>query len=168
VATEEITFDTAAFVRALGEALQDFHGDAASYVDQLGGAVLGVASALVPRRTGRLASSLILEAASGPRGPYVEVGTRVDYAMFVEFGTYKDRAQPFMRPALASVARGIKFSGGRSTRTSGRAALFTRRQRAREALRTLHAGGHITSGQAREASRQISNRIRYRRPRRRR
>ena len=29
-----------------------------------------------------------------------EVGTNVEYALYVEFGTSKQSAQPFMRPAL--------------------------------------------------------------------
>lgn len=53
---------------------------------------------LAPVDTGRLKSSI----AAGPsRPPYTaEVGSNVRYAPHVEFGTYKMRAQPFMRPAI--------------------------------------------------------------------
>ena len=37
------------------------------------------------------------------RGPYVDVGTREPYAMYMEFGTKFVTQQPFMRPAIAEV-----------------------------------------------------------------
>jgi HK97 gp10 family phage protein len=56
------------------------------------------ASRLAPRRTGRLASSIVItETSSG-----VAVGTDVPYAGPVEFGTVHQSAQPFIRPALDS------------------------------------------------------------------
>jgi HK97 gp10 family phage protein len=53
--------------------------------------------------TGRLRSSI---QTTGVRhdagGSYVQVGTNVDYAVFVEFGTRHAAAQPYMRPAFAN------------------------------------------------------------------
>jgi HK97 gp10 family phage protein len=55
---------------------------------------------LCPVDTGALARSINVE----PHGDtvYVSVGGGdVDYALFVEYGTSRMRAQPFVRPALA-------------------------------------------------------------------
>lgn len=55
---------------------------------------------LCPVDTGRLRasiSSLVTEDAKGLLGI---VGTNVEYAIFVEFGTRHMSAQPFLRPAL--------------------------------------------------------------------
>jgi HK97 gp10 family phage protein len=38
-------------------------------------------------------------------GPYVEVGTNVSYAAYVEYGTAHSPAQPYMRPAMLLAAR---------------------------------------------------------------
>lgn len=55
--------------------------------------------------TGRLKNSVdvqkvgdVVEVGSG-----VKAGTRVNYAHFVEFGTSRSRAYPFMRPAVEKV-----------------------------------------------------------------
>jgi HK97 gp10 family phage protein len=59
-----------------------------------------------PVDTGNLANSII------PDGPYMEgktaygyVGTNVFYAPFVEFGTYKMGARPFLGRALENARR---------------------------------------------------------------
>jgi HK97 gp10 family phage protein len=55
------------------------------------------ARTIVPVDTGRLRASIAttrdapLQASIGPRG--------VEYCVYVEYGTYKSRAQPYMRPA---------------------------------------------------------------------
>jgi HK97 gp10 family phage protein len=51
-----------------------------------------------PVDTGRLRSSITHEVDTGEMTGYVE--TNVDYAPFVELGTYKMPAQPFLFPAL--------------------------------------------------------------------
>lgn len=50
-----------------------------------------------PVDTGRLRSSIQMEAFKG--GLAVEVGTNVKYAPYVEFGTRRMRAQPYLFPA---------------------------------------------------------------------
>jgi len=66
------------------------------------------AKILCPVRTGNLRASIT----------YVHlkkflwgVGTNVEYAPYVEFGTYKMRAQPYLRPAFDKVATKYKISG---------------------------------------------------------
>ena len=49
-----------------------------------------------PVDTGRLRASITTEIGKLE----AEVGTNVEYAQSVEFGTSKQKAQPFMRPAL--------------------------------------------------------------------
>lgn len=49
-----------------------------------------------PVDTGFLRSSVFVQI----RGNNVEVGFEAEYASYVEFGTYKMAAQPFLRPAL--------------------------------------------------------------------
>ena len=56
----------------------------------------------VPVDTGALKLSIGLRKIG--EGHY-RVGTREPYAPFVEFGTRKQKAQPFMRPAVEAVKR---------------------------------------------------------------
>lgn len=58
------------------------------------------AKQLAPVRTGRLRSS-IHTTQKNPK--LVLVGSNVRYAPFVEFGTVKTPAQPYLRPALQAV-----------------------------------------------------------------
>lgn len=48
-----------------------------------------------PVDTGRLRNSITHEV----RGDAAYIGSRVEYAPYVEFGTSRQRAQPFLRPA---------------------------------------------------------------------
>src|SRR5262249_3454469 len=51
-------------------------------------------------RTGRLRGSITWRLGADSRSPYVDVGTAVFYAPFVELGTSRMAARPFLRPAL--------------------------------------------------------------------
>ncbi len=51
-------------------------------------------------RTGRLRGSITWRLAADALSPYVDVGTNVFYAPFVELGTSRMQARPFLRPAL--------------------------------------------------------------------
>ena len=60
---------------------------------------------LVPVDTGRLKNSIRVQketSATLPtnKGVVYEIGTNVEYASKVEFGTGKQRAQPYLRPAF--------------------------------------------------------------------
>jgi len=63
------------------------------------------AKRICPVDTGRLRASITTEKVD--RLAYA-VGTNVEYAPYVEFGTYKMRAQPYLRPAM-ELAR-MKFN----------------------------------------------------------
>ncbi len=60
--------------------------------------VEGQAKANAPVRTGRLKNSIN----SRVQGDVAIVGTNVEYATHVEYGTKHQKAQPYMRPALDS------------------------------------------------------------------
>jgi HK97 gp10 family phage protein len=51
-------------------------------------------------RTGRLRGSITWRPGHDNEGPYVDVGSAVLYAPYVEFGTSRMPAYPFLRPAL--------------------------------------------------------------------
>ena len=61
------------------------------------------AKQLAPVDTGRLRSSITAELIRSDGRPKDVVGTNVEYAPFVEFGTSKQPAQPFLRPAAQQV-----------------------------------------------------------------
>ena len=53
-------------------------------------------------RTGRLRGSITWRPGLDLLSPYVDIGTAVFYAPFVELGTSRMEARPFLRPALES------------------------------------------------------------------
>jgi HK97 gp10 family phage protein len=67
--------------------------------------VIRVESAAIrgcPVDTGRLRASITHEIASDVEGLVGRVGTDVEYAPYVEFGTGRMAAQPYLRPALGA------------------------------------------------------------------
>lgn len=64
------------------------------------------AKRLAPVDTGRLRSSITYEI--GQEGTVIvgRVGTNVHYAPYLELGTRRMRARPFLRPALAAAGGG--------------------------------------------------------------
>lgn len=56
-------------------------------------------------RTGRLRGSITWRLGEDGQSPYADVGTNVEYAPYVELGTSRMAALPFLRPALEA-ARG--------------------------------------------------------------
>jgi HK97 gp10 family phage protein len=64
----------------------------------IGAKAADYAAGLAPVDTGRLKNSLTHEVAMDEKAVYV--GTNVEYAPYVEFGTYKQRPQPYLKPAI--------------------------------------------------------------------
>lgn len=62
--------------------------------------VLGDATDLAPVDTGELRRSLRARPLDGDYQNGGVVSTNVSYAIYQEYGTYKMKAQPFLRPAL--------------------------------------------------------------------
>lgn len=93
--------DDAAFRRGLQDALDRRAIKSKEGLTRLGLRVQNAARELAPVDTGRLRSSIRMISGEDADGFYVEVGTNVEYAVFVEYGTTRAAAQPFLRPALA-------------------------------------------------------------------
>jgi HK97 gp10 family phage protein len=72
-------------------------------MEDAGRAWVAAATALAPVDTGRLRASIGF--AYNRETRTLKLHADEPYAAFVEFGTYRTRAQPFMRPAVAAVAR---------------------------------------------------------------
>lgn len=64
----------------------------------IGNKAADYAAALAPVDTGRLRNSLTSEVHMDEKAVYI--GTNVEYAPFVELGTYKQRPQPYLKPAI--------------------------------------------------------------------
>lgn len=77
-------------------------------LEKVGLVAEGYAKRLCPVDTGRLRNSITHVLDSGGRAVYV--GTNVEYAPYVELGTSRQKAQPYLRPAAVdhvSEYRGI-------------------------------------------------------------
>jgi HK97 gp10 family phage protein len=96
-----IELDSAAFRRDLVAHLKQMEVHSEQALVRVGYQVLSKARYLCPVDTGRLRASIILTQGRDGQGFYVEIGTNVHYARFVEFGTRYNRAQPFLLPAVA-------------------------------------------------------------------
>lgn len=61
-----------------------------------------------PVDTGRLRSSITYEKQVMPNGLLrILIGSNVEYAPFVEFGTVNQSAQPYLRPSIEEVIKGV-------------------------------------------------------------
>lgn len=66
-------------------------------LEEIGLAAEGYAKRACPVDTGNLRNSITHAVESGEKAVYI--GTNVEYAPYVELGTSKMQAQPFLRPA---------------------------------------------------------------------
>jgi HK97 gp10 family phage protein len=65
-------------------------------LDEAGNEIVIYAQQIVPVRTGRLRSSITYTVADGQ----LIIMATAPYALYVEFGTRKMRAEPYIRPAI--------------------------------------------------------------------
>lgn len=76
---------------------------AASAMKTTTGQVQATAKQVAPKRTGYMANNISVEpvkkTATSVTGT---VNAKADYSSFVEFGTYKMSAEPFIRPAVSA------------------------------------------------------------------
>jgi HK97 gp10 family phage protein len=96
---DRIAFDQA----GLDELFASPDGPTGKHLKKLGLRVQRGAKRRCPVDTGRLRSSIAEELGTDARGLVEVIGTDVNYAPHVEFGTSRMRAQPFLRPALDDV-----------------------------------------------------------------
>lgn len=68
-------------------------------LEGIGLAAEGYAKRACPVDTGNLRNSITHEADAGDNAVYI--GTNVEYAPYVELGTSRQKAQPFLRPAAS-------------------------------------------------------------------
>jgi HK97 gp10 family phage protein len=68
--------------------------------------VQDAAKALVPVDTGFLRDSIDMAVEGGTTTANAEIGATAPYGGFVEYGTSTNPAQPYMRPALDTIAGG--------------------------------------------------------------
>jgi HK97 gp10 family phage protein len=99
-----VDLDDAAFRAALPRALKAIELRSEGDLIRLGIRVQNEARRLAAVDTGRMRSSVQHVPGRDSRGPFVDVGTNVEYAPYVEYGTVHSPAQPFMRPALLLAA----------------------------------------------------------------
>lgn len=99
-----VDFDDRAFRAALPRALGKIQLDTEADLQRLAIRVQNEGRKLAAVDTGRMRSSIQHVMGRDSTGPWADVGTNVVYAPFVEFGTSRSAAQPFMRPALLLAA----------------------------------------------------------------
>jgi len=56
------------------------------------------------KRSARLQTSISTRLGEDAEGIYVDIGTAVEYGEYLEFGTARMEARPFLRPALPAAA----------------------------------------------------------------
>lgn len=104
------------------------------HMEALGAAIAARAQRIVPKRTWALHDTISAEASHMNGRVTATVGAGggdVDYALYVEKGTSKMAAQPYLRPALAQSTSGDLNYGGTG---AGRHGVTSRRARARGRL----------------------------------
>lgn len=90
---------------ALDALLEGPSGPVAKEVTRATIKVESAAKRRCPVDTGRLRSSITHQVGQDGKGVVGVVGTDVDYAPYVEMGTSRMGAQPFLRPALSEASR---------------------------------------------------------------
>lgn len=106
-----VDVDVDGFAGGLRKALDALKIETVDDLVRVGLDVQNRARSLCPVDTGRLRSSISSRRGRDGDREYVEIGTNVKYAAFVELGTRTNRAQPFLRPALAEAARAFGRRG---------------------------------------------------------
>lgn len=86
--------------RAIEEFLNSEDGPVGAFLARKGVRGEAVAKRLCPVDTGRLRASITHRLGRDSEGLFVDVGTDVEYAPYVELGTSRMAARPYLRPAL--------------------------------------------------------------------
>lgn len=68
-------------------------------LEEIGQVAEGYAKKKCPVDTGRLRNSITHAIEDGDSGGRAVIGTNVDYAAYVELGTSRQKAQPYLKPA---------------------------------------------------------------------
>ena len=92
----EVQVDAAGAISMLQDGLANLEDSIAQALDQAGAQICDIARTIVPVRTGFLRSTIGYSA----DGLTLELTASAYYAGFVEFGTRRMKAEPYMRPAF--------------------------------------------------------------------
>lgn len=76
----------------------------AASLEEIGLTAEGYAKRKCPVDTGRLRNSITHQVEAGERSGKVYIGTNVEYAGYVELGTFRQKEQPYLKPAAADHA----------------------------------------------------------------
>lgn len=93
--TAGLTADVSTAYRAIDSAKSAIGDGIASALIRIGNEQIGGAKQVVPVYTGNLRDSISVLTSDLDS---IEVGTDVEYGPFVEFGTFKQEAQPYLGP----------------------------------------------------------------------
>lgn len=99
-------FDVRFDPNQLQSLLQSPDGPMAKSLERMGIQVEHGAKDRCPVDTGRLRSSITHQMGRDAQGLYVAVGSDVEYCPFVELGTSRMQAQPFLVPAVQDLQNG--------------------------------------------------------------
>lgn len=88
------------------EVLERFHEAVLRALEMCGLEAEGYAKYGAPVDTGRLRNSISHTVVEGEQAAYI--GTNVEYAAYVELGTRYQRAQPYLKPAVANHTKEYK------------------------------------------------------------
>lgn len=97
--------DSADFQRGLEVAVERMKVTTEAGLIRLGLRAVRAMKQFCPVDYGVLRSSIGMTQGKDARGLYVDLGTSVEYALPVEFGTSTQEAQPFVRPGLAEAVK---------------------------------------------------------------
>lgn len=100
-----IEFDFTPVIKKFENASKNAGNIAEDAVKELGTIAFKSARQIVPVDTGRLKTSIEVEFERQNLISKAEIGTDVPYAGYVEYGTSRQRAQPYMRPSLTQARR---------------------------------------------------------------
>jgi HK97 gp10 family phage protein len=95
-----VSVDDDRFQVALRREMSDWKIRSERDLVRVGLQVQNYARELCPVDTGRLRASIQMDSGRDGVGPWVSIGTNVEYAPYVEFGTRYMSPQPYMRPAV--------------------------------------------------------------------
>lgn len=98
-------FDFRPTIKKFENASKNAGNIAEDIVKELGTIAFKSARQIVPVDTGRLKISIEQKFERRDLISEAEVGTDVPYAGYVEYGTSRQRAQPYMRPSLTQARR---------------------------------------------------------------
>lgn len=98
------SLDTSRFEAAVKRELAKVTAEARRAVTAAGEEAAQNAAGLAPRESGKMADSIEATPGANTKGPFSDVTVEPFYSTFVEFGTSRQPARPFIRPSTQAAA----------------------------------------------------------------